>query len=130
MALPRYEDIFGSQYLSPDDLKPGEVKTVTISAMDSHDEWYINNRRQMKDGKPEVKVILEIAGAKKKIVLNKTSAKALKKAFGEYNADNGAGWVGKQVRVSRGMISKKHCVLVHPVEMVATEAEGATQDNA
>ena len=121
MSVSRYEDLDGSQYLSPEDLKPGEIKTVSFDSF-KEEELTCNVGGRVNKG---VKVVMTVPGAKKKVAINKTSAKALSRAWGKDFKD----WVGKPVTIQRGRVNNKPCVLVRPAGM-ETETEGATQDNA
>lgn len=103
-GIPSYEDIYGGQYFSPADLHEGAVTAKIVNL--TYDEIFCKGV-----GKNS-KIILELAGQKKKIVVNKTSAKALAYAWGK---DFGA-WKGKTVHADGGNVNGKAAVLLTPVK--------------
>lgn len=102
--IPPYEDIYGGQYFSPADLHEGPV-TAKITAL-KYDKVFcpkINKEKQL--------IILTLAGQKKKICVNKTSAKAMAFAFGK----DWQAWVGKTIICNGGQVNGKAAVLLTPV---------------
>jgi hypothetical protein len=79
------ELLYPSDYVAAADLKGKDV-TVTIDRVEK-------NELQMAGGKKEIKPVLYFTNAKKKLVLNKTNAKAIARLHGSV-AEN---WAGKQI---------------------------------
>lgn len=102
--IPAYEDVYGGQYFSPADLHTGPVTAKIIDL--TYDEIFCKGV-----GKNS-KIILTLAGQKKKIVVNKTSAKALAYAFSKDFAQ----WKGKTVHADAGNVNGKAAVLLTPIK--------------
>jgi len=98
----RYEDIYSSEYLSPVDLQPGQSVDATFVGYDVR-ELYCK-------GQYNIRCTMTVKGGKKRICINKTSARALARAWGKAFAD----WINKPVTIRRGMVNKKPAILVAP----------------
>lgn len=98
----KYEDLYGSEYLSPDDLKAGQTVETTFTGYEV--------RELFCRGKKNLRCTMTAKGAKKRVCINKTSAKALARAWGK----DFAGWIEKPVTIRRGMVNKKTAILVTP----------------
>ncbi len=129
MPLPKYEDMYGSDYVAPEDLPRTGVRVKFVKAeprqlncTGAKTAWKLVMWAQTADGKP----------MKKLIALNKTSAKQLCKAWGK-PVDDYHIWLGKLADLSHVKIkafgSLKDAVLITPV-MAATEANRETFDGA
>lgn len=111
----KYEDLYGSEYLSPDDLEQGkEIEAEFIN---------YEVRQLFCQGKKNTRLTVAASvngkATKKRICINKTSAKALARAWGkEFD-----GWLNKPVTIRRGMVNRKAAILICP-------AGQATQPNA
>lgn len=81
----RYELLFPSQYIGAADLQGRDI-TITIAKVGT-------DQLQMQGGGKQKKVIVELGGAQKKWVLNKTNAKRIAKLYGPVVKD----WVGKSI---------------------------------
>lgn len=103
-AIPAYEDVYGGEYFSPADLHDGPV-TARITNL-SYDEVFCVGAGKKK------KIILTLAGQKKKICVNKTSAKALAFAFSK----DFQKWKGQTVAATGGEVNGKAAVLLRPVK--------------
>lgn len=84
-------DIYASPFLKAADLK-GPVK-LTIAELE------ISTFNDEKTQQEQKRVVLSFAGAKKKLILNKTGAGNLAAAFG----DELGSWPGKEVILSPGV---------------------------
>jgi len=101
----KYEDIYGSEYLSPPDIPADKTIKVTFIACDVR-ELYCN-------GQKNVRCVMTVDGAKKKVAINKTSAKVLAKAWGKEFSD----WLNKPVIIRRGQVNRREAILVSPAEI-------------
>ncbi len=84
----RVELLFPKEYLCAADFVVHGEQTWTI------DRVY-QDELQTRDGKNEIKALIQFAEARKKLVLNKTNAMAIAEAHGLETDD----WVGKQIEL-------------------------------
>jgi hypothetical protein len=81
-----FEDMYGSNWLSPDDIKKAFRTTI---------EAWERQTFNKGDGKEKDKMVLTLKGVKKQVVLNKTNALNLATMYGK----DPSLWVGKPVLV-------------------------------
>jgi len=98
----RYDDIYGSQYVSPGDLEPGKSHDATFTGYEV--------RELFCRGKKNIRCTMTVKGGKKRLCINTTSAKALARVWGKSFED----WLNKPVTIRRGMVNKKPAILVAP----------------
>lgn len=108
----RASELYGSPFLKATDLqKP--IK-LTIAELD------IGEFTDQKTQQAQKRVILAFAGAKKRLVLNKTQANALIAAYG----DELGGWPGRQVILAPGAAPNgQPTVMLSAVPEERTEGE-------
>lgn len=112
--LPRYEDLYGSTYVSPEDFPEGKRAKVKIINLEALDLTVYKGGRAVKNKK----VVLTCENCKKKIAVNKTSAKRLAAAWGK----DFTLWVGKTIIVEGGEVNGKAATLLQPVRDTAPAA--------
>lgn len=106
--LPRYQDVYGSEYVSPDDIPEGKVFRAKILDIEGLELTCIKGGKPVKN----VKYVLTCEKVKKKIAVNKTSAKRLAMAWGQ----DGLKWIGQSIEVRSGMVNNKPATLLTPVK--------------
>lgn len=114
--IPRWEDMYGSTYLSPEDLPANKTfeavfitqKPVKVFCKGKHSLRVVVTATV--NGKP----------SKKPICINKTSAKALSRVWGK---DDFNQWLNKPVTIRRGAVNGKPAILIAPVG----EADGGDE---
>lgn len=106
-AIPRYEDLYGSQFVSPEDFPEGKRAKVKIQSFEVSELAVYKGRGVVKNKK----VVLTCEGCKKKIAVNKTSAKRLASAWGK----DFAAWPGHYIFVEGGEVNGKAATLLTPV---------------
>lgn len=106
--LPRYEDVYGSQYVSPDDFHGGKTVTVKIVDLEHLELTCVKGGRPQKN----MKIVATCDGCKKKLAINKTSAKRLAMAWGK----DFTNWIGKSIQVGGGEVNGRPATLVTPVK--------------
>jgi hypothetical protein len=82
-----FDDMYGSVYLSPDDIK--KPTRTTIETVDKE----IFDRKET--GRSEAKILLTFKGIRKALPLNKTNAQAMASAYGRVPSE----WVAKPVLI-------------------------------
>ena len=122
-ALPilRYEDVYHSDYLAPDDLQDGQVINAVIADIDVR-ELRVET---MKNIRATLGVTIGGKPAKKRVAVNKTSAKGLRRAWGGLFSD----WKGHQVTIRRTLI-KAFGVMTPAVLVEAVKGEPAKPTKA
>ena len=125
MPKEGYADVYGSEFVAPDDIPRGKKFTLLIAG---HNVQMLQGFANGKKLDPKKKVVFTCTDAKgkpckAKIAVNKTSAKRLRAAWGEdFDA-----WVGKSITVETGLVQGKPAVLLTPVQdkaaPVATSAD-------
>lgn len=110
----RWSDVYGGAYFNLADLAGGGLEGVQITEVQCL-ELSLPGKRQV-----NIRVVLTLEGQRRKVALNKTSAKALFKAWGG-GADQelpaveiAKRFVGKLVDVQAGIASGKQAILVTP----------------
>jgi len=91
MAELTYDLMFPNLYLSGIDLPEGKDVTVTIASVQGEDLPLAGTSKTM------AKYTISFSDAKKRLVLNKTNAKAIVAHYGKRAAD----WVGKPITLYR-----------------------------
>ena len=84
--MTSYDDIYGSKYLSATDLEAPVTVTITEVATEIF---------QRPNAPSQTKAILHFKGAKKGMVVNRTNADALARAFGK-TFEN---WINKRITI-------------------------------
>lgn len=109
-----YSDVYGSEFLSPDDLPAGKQIQVRIVSNNVQDVEGFANGKKLDAHTRVVFTCTDMKGnpCKAKIVCNKTSAKRLRTAWGE----NFSAWVNKTIQVESGKVNGKPAVLLMPVQ--------------
>lgn len=109
MAIPRYEDMYGSTYVSPEDFQSGKEIRAVIAEWDARKVWCPG-----KGENDRVTLALSVDGkmSKKRVVVNKTSAKALAAKWGK----DFSKWSGKTVLIRRAEVSGRAAVLITPID--------------
>lgn len=119
MAIPKYDDLYGSEYVSPEDFTPGQRIKVQIARFEILELTVAKGGRAIKNQK----CVLTVNGTdgkprKKKIAVNKTSAKKLAAAW----TKDFQKWVGHWITVEGGDVNGKAATLLHPVRDNTTPA--------
>ena len=115
--IPSYNDLYGGQYLNPVDLCGKTIRVTFTKA-----EVLELRCQNQKNDKIVLSAALENGQAcKKKIAVNKTSAKQLAVAWGIPNTEKGCPeWLGKLAELSHAKVqafgAMKDCVLISPLE--------------
>jgi len=115
--IPSYQDLYGSEYLNPVDLNGKTVRVIFTKA-----EVLELRCQNQKNYKIVLTAKLENGAAcKKKVAVNKTSAKQLAVAWGIPDTKTGSKvWLGKRADLSHTKVqafgSMKDCVLITPVD--------------
>lgn len=115
--LPRYEDIYGSEYVSPDDFPEGKKFKAKILNVEAIELTCIKGGRPVKN----VKYVLTCEKVKKKIAVNKTSAKRLAMAWGK----DALKWIGCVIEMEGGFVNNKPATLLTPVKGGSSPAKPA-----
>ncbi len=105
--LPKYTDIYGSQYVSPEDFPNGKQVLMKILSLEAIELTCIKGGRPVKN----VKIVATCQGSKKKLAINKTSAKRMAM---EWTQDFNL-WVGKSISVTGGEVNGKPATLCTPI---------------
>lgn len=121
-AIPRYEDLYGSTYVSPEDFPDGKRAKVKITAFEVLELAVYKGGRAVKNKK----VVLTCEGCKKKIAVNKTSAKRLAQAWSK----DFTKWPGHFITVEGGEVNGKAATLLTPVRDSAAPATVTTADES
>lgn len=109
MKTPSYHDMYGGKYVNPDDLKgKGKIK-LKIIAVEVLELFCPGAGKNWK-------VVFTCHGAKKKVAVNKTSAKKFYAAWGEDYMK----WNHHDITVEQGVVNGKQAVLCNPVKGEAT----------
>ena len=112
-ALHRMASIYQSRYIGIEDLREAgkpvqmKIKSVGTEMLES----IMLGRRKLNGGEKGIVVFERPAGKKCELILNKTSFRALKKAWGE----DASKWIGSTVSVELGTVNGKEACLVTPV---------------
>lgn len=104
--IPSYEDMYGGKYVNPEeDLKgKGKIK-LKITHVEALELFCPGAGKNYK-------VVLTCYGAKKKVAVNKTSAKKLHAAWGKDYVK----WCNHDIVVEYGVVNGKPAVLCAPVK--------------
>lgn len=113
--IPLYEDMYGSEYLAPEDLPRGGIRVQfyksdvrELNCAAAQKKWKVVLYAKTADGKP----------MKKLVAVNKTSAKQLAKVWGK-PVDTYECWMGKPADLTHVKIkafgTMKDAVLITPV---------------
>jgi len=97
-----YQDLYGSEYLSPDDLKPGQKVEATFTSYEV--------RELFCKGKKNYRCTMTAENRKKRVCINKTSAKAMARAWGK----DFSNWLNKPVTIMRSEVNRKQAIIVTP----------------
>jgi hypothetical protein len=108
MSETEFNDLYGSKYLGADDLN-GSIKRVQIGKTDIADF-------KQKDGTSQKKYVVFFKGEKKALVLNKTNAKELAKAYGKNRAD----WIDNFIELYSAETTFGEGIRVRPLCKPAT----------
>ncbi len=112
--IPRYEDMYKSDYFSPDDFQPGECLPVKILAVEG-----LELENKAKRVPKKWRAVFTVEGQTKKVAVNKTSYKRLRPVVGvEFEH-----CVGKWISISGAEVNGKPAVLCTPI---AAPAEKST----
>lgn len=105
--IPCYNDLYGSTFVSPEDFPDGKRAKVKIVSFEVSELAVYKGGRAVKNKK----VVLTCENCKKKIAVNKTSAKRLAQAWGkDFN-----NWPGHYITVEGGEVNGKAATLLTPV---------------
>lgn len=108
MSIPRYEDLYGSEYVSPEDYPEGHSVTLKILRHEVIELTCVKAGRAVKN----MKCVLTCEGSKKKVAVNKTSAKRLAMAWGkEFKS-----WEGHYITVEGGQVNGRPATLLTPTQ--------------
>jgi hypothetical protein len=118
--LPKYEDIYGSEYVSPEDYPSGKSTRAKITAIEGLELTCNKGGRMIKN----VKYVLTCSGLKKKVAVNKTSAKRLAMEWGK----DGLKWVGHTIEIAGGLVGNKPATLLTPIVGSAEQSAPATPE--
>lgn len=115
---PSYQDMYGGKYVNPDDLKgKGRIK-LKIIAVEAIELFCPGAGKNWK-------VVFSCAGAKKKVAVNKTSAKKFVKLWGEDYMK----WCHHDITVEHGVVNGKPAVLCSPIKGDAAAPSTAETNN-
>lgn len=107
-VIPRYEDVYGSPFFSPVDFNNGQTIRLKIISTSVDELTCVKGNKAVKN----LKCVLTCQGEKKKIAVNKTSAKRLAAKWGK----EFSGWHGKTIIVGAGEVNGKPATLLTPVD--------------
>jgi hypothetical protein len=112
-ALRRMTLIYQSRYIGVEDLREaGKPVTMKIKSVSTEMlESIMLGKRKLAGSEKGVLVFERPAGKKCELILNKTSFRALKHAWGEDSKN----WIGSTVKIELGAVNGKEACLVTPV---------------
>ena len=109
MGIPRYEDMYGSTYVSPEDFTVGKEVKAVLAEMEARKVWCPGKGE---NDRVTFHLVVNGVQSKKRVVVNKTSAKALAAKWGKDYTK----WTGKTVTVRRAEVSGRAAVLITPLD--------------
>lgn len=112
-----WDELYGSEYLSPVDLN-GKRVTVKIVKQERL-ALSVNGA-----GAKKPKIVFSCEGCRKKVAMNKTSAKRLALAWGK----DFSSYVGRSITIEGGMVMGKPALMLYPAGVRDDESEQAQAD--
>jgi hypothetical protein len=113
-ALKVMAEIYQTRFIGLKDMKDAgrsvqmKIRSVIVEELAP----IMLDGRKIEGGEKGILVFDRPVGRKNELIVNKTSYRALKRAFGE----NAKEWIGAKVELSLGRVNGKECTLVAPVE--------------